>query len=298
MRRRIEEIQAHLAHHDLLILSEHPTLKHAVGRLERAGRLVRLLPGIYTDIDRADNGRLRMAALHHRDPDVVFTGMSAAGLLWDTEVPASVEACSRLACSSPGYDVRRRRIEPDWIVELADGIRVTHPALTAVDLIPREGGRFVDHLLREAGTEGAQALAQMWAAYRAHPRRPDNEVRLEVLRLSRAIPWSEAERLAHRHLQDGRFTGWRANHSVSTPTGSHTVDLVFPAVHLIIEIDGFEFHSSRQAFEYDRTRQNALVTAGWSVLRFTWAMIETGSWLADLTRFLELQSAGHLVLPS
>ena len=39
---------------------------------------------------------------------------------------------------------------------------------------------------------------------------------------------------------------------------------------LAIEVDGFEHHSTPEAFQHDRTRQNELVALGWTVLRFTW----------------------------
>lgn len=45
----------------------------------------------------------------------------------------------------------------------------------------------------------------------------------------------------------------------------------FDDARLIVEIDGFAFHSAGADFQRDRTRQNALVAAGWTVLRFTWA---------------------------
>jgi very-short-patch-repair endonuclease len=38
-----------------------------------------------------------------------------------------------------------------------------------------------------------------------------------------------------------------------------------------VEIDGFAFHHAPDRFQRDRTRQNALVGLGWTVLRFTWA---------------------------
>jgi hypothetical protein len=47
------------------------------------------------------------------------------------------------------------------------------------------------------------------------------------------------------------------------------VDFGWPEAMLIVEIDGFGPHSGRTAFQHDRTRQNALVNAGWLVLRFT-----------------------------
>jgi hypothetical protein len=46
-------------------------------------------------------------------------------------------------------------------------------------------------------------------------------------------------------------------------------DFAWPAHMTIVEIDGREWHTARDAFQRDRTRQNALVQAGWLVLRFT-----------------------------
>ena len=40
----------------------------------------------------------------------------------------------------------------------------------------------------------------------------------------------------------------------------------------MIEVDGRKHHGA-EAFESDRWRQNALILAGWTVLRFTWAML-------------------------
>jgi very-short-patch-repair endonuclease len=49
------------------------------------------------------------------------------------------------------------------------------------------------------------------------------------------------------------------------------VDLAYPEQRLAIELDGYEHHSDMRSFHRDRVRQNALVLAGWTVLRFTWA---------------------------
>ena len=48
------------------------------------------------------------------------------------------------------------------------------------------------------------------------------------------------------------------------------IDCAYPDRKLAIEVDGFEHHSSPEAFQRDRTRQNRLVALGWTVLRFTW----------------------------
>jgi very-short-patch-repair endonuclease len=49
------------------------------------------------------------------------------------------------------------------------------------------------------------------------------------------------------------------------------IDAAYPERRIAIEVDGFEAHSSPDAFQRDRTRQNRLVALGWTVLRFTWA---------------------------
>ena len=39
---------------------------------------------------------------------------------------------------------------------------------------------------------------------------------------------------------------------------------------LVVEVDGFAFHSSRAAFERDRVRDAELQAMGYRVLRVTW----------------------------
>jgi very-short-patch-repair endonuclease len=48
------------------------------------------------------------------------------------------------------------------------------------------------------------------------------------------------------------------------------VDFAYPELKLAIEIDGYGPHSSLEAFQHDRRRQNDLVEEGWTILRFTW----------------------------
>ena len=44
----------------------------------------------------------------------------------------------------------------------------------------------------------------------------------------------------------------------------------FPDARLAIEIDGWAWHTDVDRFRTDRHEGNALVAAGWTVLRFTW----------------------------
>ena len=47
-------------------------------------------------------------------------------------------------------------------------------------------------------------------------------------------------------------------------------DLVDCRLRIVIEADSFEWHGTREALVRDARRYNALVAAGWLVLRFTW----------------------------
>jgi len=60
---------------------------------------------------------------------------------------------------------------------------------------------------------------------------------------------------------------------VTRPDGRKAfIDMAYPEAPLAIELDGYETHGTRQAFEDDRLRGNELVLLGWPVLHFTWTM--------------------------
>lgn len=50
---------------------------------------------------------------------------------------------------------------------------------------------------------------------------------------------------------------------------NYRIDLAIVDKKIAIEIDGYEYHRSPDKFHNDRARQNDLVAAGWTVLRFT-----------------------------
>jgi hypothetical protein len=53
--------------------------------------------------------------------------------------------------------------------------------------------------------------------------------------------------------------------------GNRTVraDLAYPQAGIVIEYDGWDYHSTRTAFDADRARANELEVLGLTVLRFT-----------------------------
>ena len=54
------------------------------------------------------------------------------------------------------------------------------------------------------------------------------------------------------------------------PFGAYLVDTAFPGRRVAVEIDGWAWHMDVDRFRADRHKGNALVRAGWDLLRFTW----------------------------
>ena len=52
------------------------------------------------------------------------------------------------------------------------------------------------------------------------------------------------------------------------------LDFVFTAQRVIIEADGYAWHSDTKSFEADRARDNALTARGFRVLRWTWKALD------------------------
>jgi very-short-patch-repair endonuclease len=77
---------------------------------------------------------------------------------------------------------------------------------------------------------------------------------------------SAAERLLVRLLRRAGITGWVLGH----PAEGYLLDVAFPAARVAVEVDGWAWHVDARRFGHDRRRQNRLVCAGWTVLRFTW----------------------------
>jgi very-short-patch-repair endonuclease len=144
----------------------------------------------------------------------------------------------------------RRRTVLDCLGRLPD---VQSEALTAWVLTRRLLGP----------DELARAIAERPGAW-------GNVRRRRALLDMRAGAASPAERRLHRLLRRAGLTGWLPNEPLSGHLGIYAnADVYFPNVRLVIEIDGAAFHGPDR-FQADRTRQNLLVGAGCTVLRFTW----------------------------
>jgi very-short-patch-repair endonuclease len=82
---------------------------------------------------------------------------------------------------------------------------------------------------------------------------------------------AKSERVLHGLLRRAGILDFEANADVWAD-GSFlgVVDVLIRRARLAIEVDGRAYHVDADRFQRDRTRQNDLVAAGWTVLRFTW----------------------------
>ena len=268
-----DELIAQLLSEDPILLArDHRDLRNPILRATAAGRLQRILPGVYVDAGTAGELSTRVAALARWDPDAVICGRAAAALSYWPEITTG----STIAVSSktrhspqPGFAFTERTVPPDLIRE-QDGLRLTTPSLTAMELATFEFTDPIDTALRKR----VATLDTLREAIDLTPHRRGHTDRRRLLLDSRDEPWSAAERLAHRLYREAGITGWVTNlETVITDAGTFYLDMAFRRERLVSEIDGRLHETDVDVFETDRTRQNALVLNGWMVLRFTWYLL-------------------------
>jgi very-short-patch-repair endonuclease len=103
-----------------------------------------------------------------------------------------------------------------------------------------------------------------------HPRTWGNVRRRSAVDQLASRAASPAEQLLQDLLRAAGIGGWTAGASLLGAVGvAASADIWFADVRLVIEVDGQAFHGASR-FQDDRTRQNLLVAAGCTVLRYTW----------------------------
>ena len=167
-----------------------------------------------------------------------------------------------------------------------DGIPVTTIARTVVDLAAHHPPRLVERVLDEMVAlevydqrsldeqlgrlyvRGTRALAAILASHT--PGTTVTRSELEELLLTLCDRFG---------LPRPQTNTWLAGREV---------DAHWPGTQLVVELDSARFHSSRTAFERDREKGNALVSAGYVLVRLTWRQLtlDPGRTATDLTRLL------------
>ena len=202
----------------------------------------------------------------------------SAAVYW--QLPANVDRRAHVTVPDRRYrqwppSIRLHRV-PLSAAECTtiDGLPLTNRMRTVIDLLRTSPYPLARDLLD-------RALQQRWATERDVRRsisrqlgRTGNAQLRRLLAELEPAAQAESERRLHRLLRGAGVEGWRAQYPVCIGGRTYYLDAALPQHRLAIEVDGRRFHDdSADRFESDRDRQNALIGAGWRVLRFTWAML-------------------------
>lgn len=180
---------------------------------------------------------------------------------------------------------------PDEDITTIEGIPVTKPARTLLDLAETEPVEFVERCLDEALRRRLVSLPflERWLA---DPRRRTHRGAATMGRLIRAratvgVTESPLEAKALTLFRDAGLPIPMLQYEVRE--GERFVarlDFAYPERQVGIEVDGFRYHDSRRDFDADRWRLNRLQALGWLILLITSQHIqdepgEVVRWVAD-----------------
>ena len=173
-----------------------------------------------------------------------------------------------------GLLLHRAVLAPDEITT-HDGIRVTTPARTQLDL----AGVLQRHQLQQAINE-AERLRLDGPQTERHPTKKGTATLRTLAPPTHTRTDLEARFITF--LNDRRFPRPQTNVLIE----GIEVDCAWPDKRLAVELDSYEYHRSRAAFERDRRRDRILVAAGWRGLRVTWRDLdEPGALGGELRAF-------------
>lgn len=238
----------------------------AAGVWRQALGSVLVLPGV--TITTAVRDRAALMAINGS----VLAGPAAARR-WGMRMPDQRPCVLVRPSNHPrirGVIVIRDRLAPDDRRDVG-GLPVTSAGRTLVDCARLLSDDAAVDLIDRALREGTVSFDELCARVRERVGRSGTPRLVRLIKIMGSGARSQAERRAMALLRRSRIGGWLANAPIYDAAGLIGVgDIVFEAYRLVLEIDGWAYHSAREDFERDRARQNRLVAAGWTVLRFTW----------------------------
>jgi very-short-patch-repair endonuclease len=209
--------------------------------------------------------RIRAAGLWGGECSTIC-GPAAAwwhGMLTTASGETAVTVPRRLGLRGyPGVRIRRRDLADLDRVHI-DGIWCAAAPLTALEtaIALPDGLAFLDRALQQH-----VRFDQLYEAYCRNIGAYGASRIGELIAAAADRADSAAERRMTALLRGAGLTGWQRG----VPFQRWTIDFAFPGARLAIEVDGWAYHSDVDRFRADRHKGNALVRAGWRLLRFTW----------------------------
>lgn len=220
-----------------------------------------------------------MAAVLASGPDAVLSHWSAAHL-WmikpNSRSRIDVTVAHRSRSSKP---IRRHISEvPDDEQTVEEGIPVTTVPRTILDLAATVDTDTVENFLRESEFRQLSdrlSLPDLIARYPG--KRGTRKVQAALDRLKEDPVGHRRSRLEERFapfLRQRRLPLPRFNDWIVLGPKRYQVDCHWPNLRQIVELDGWEGHSTRSAFQDDRARDRRLLAAGYRIAHITWNQLD------------------------
>jgi very-short-patch-repair endonuclease len=241
--------------------------RHQIEYRVRIGRLIPVYAGVYAvgHLPTLPQDRAAGALLACGTEAVLSHGSAACvwGIFKRWQMPFEVTA--RTAHTRRGVRVHRARLERrDTRTQL--GLPVTSPARTLLDISPRmtdKSARRAVNDLRRAGYLHLHELADVLARF---PRAPGARRLRALLDVPGGGPTrSELEDRFIAFAERFQFTGFETNVRVA----GRQADVWFREERLIVELDGYDFHSDRESYEGDRDNDATALALGIATVRIT-----------------------------
>jgi very-short-patch-repair endonuclease/predicted transcriptional regulator of viral defense system len=174
-------------------------------------------------------------------------------------------------CRARGISAHRM-VVPAAERTVLQGIPVTTPARTILDLAAIAGTRELEQAHAVAERVGAVRRRRLWALLDRH-RAARGSVLLRQLLTELDASGLEPLFLRSRAEEEALamiISGGLPRPATNVRILGLEVDFLWADLRLVMEVDGLEFHSSAEAMQRDRARDRTLLRGGYLVLRFTW----------------------------
>ncbi len=199
----------------------------------------------------------------------------SAAALWILR-PASpaevfVTVAGRNPGRRPGVHVHRVRYLDPADRTRRHGLPVTTPARTVLDLAAVSSPREAERAYGEAWTRRLLTDAHLLDAVGRAPRHRGARAVRTILEAQEEPPMTqrEAEDRMLALVRQADLHGFETQR----PVQGHTVDFLWRDQRVVVEVDGYRYHSDRRRFESDRRRDANLQAHGYAVLRVTWRQL-------------------------
>jgi very-short-patch-repair endonuclease len=246
----------------------------AIGRLLRSGAWIRVYPTVYrlAGAPMTPLSWIR-AALLAGGADAYVSHLSAAwlhGLVDRAPSRPHITVPAHRSVRGEPLEVTRTRHPVLPVVER--GFRCTSVARTILDCATLLGPEDLDLLVDRAVARRAVGLDALIAACRAADRHRGRRLlsqRLGARGVAEGPSPSVLESRLARLLRAHGLPAPKAEVKWG-PSRRYRLDFTYARVRLVMEVNGWAYHSSPEQARRDTARRNALNRAGWTVLEFDW----------------------------